>query len=74
LIPRFKAISGLIDNAEILAKQDPFLDSQIKSLGEKYNLITSRLARGNIAEGLLRLRNQGWLSDKEYQIVNDSLA
>ncbi|MGA3110976.1 MAG: hypothetical protein ABSE15_02975 [Candidatus Bathyarchaeia archaeon] len=74
LIPRFKAISGLIDNVEILAKQDPFLNSQIKSLGEKYNLITSRMARGNIAEGLLRLRNQGWLSDKEYQILSDSLA
>ena len=50
------------------------MDSQIRSLGEKNNIINSRLARGNIAEGLLRLRSQGWLSDKEYQIVSDSLA
>lgn len=74
LIPRFKAVSMLIDNVEILAKQDPLVDNQIRSLGEKNNLVTSRLTRGSIAEGILRLRSQGWLSDKEYQIVIGSLA
>ncbi len=74
LIPRFKSISELIENMQVLAKQDPFLDRQIRSLGEKNNILNSRLSRGNIAEGLLRLRSEGWLSDKEYQIVSDSLA
>ncbi len=74
LFPRFKFISELIENMQVLAKQDPFLDRQIRSLGEKNNVLNSHLSRGNIAEGLLRLRSQGWLSDKEYQIVSDSLA
>ena len=74
LNPRFEAISGLIGNVQVLAKQDSFLEDQIRSLGERNNLLNSRLTRGNIAEGLLRLRSQGWLSDKEYQAVSGSLV
>ncbi|MGA2680928.1 MAG: hypothetical protein ABSF44_03915 [Candidatus Bathyarchaeia archaeon] len=74
LIPRFKAISGLIDNVQVLAKKDQFLDSQIRSLGEKNNLLNFRLTRDKIADGLLRLRSQGLLSDREYQIISGSLA
>jgi CRISPR/Cas system-associated endoribonuclease Cas2 len=74
LIPRFKSISTLTDRVQVLAKQDSLLDSQIRSLAEKNNLLTTRLARDNISEGLLYLRSQGWLSDKDYQSVSDSLA
>jgi CRISPR/Cas system-associated endoribonuclease Cas2 len=72
--PRFKSISVMIDKVQVLAKQDSFLDSQIKGLGEKNNLLNTSLTRGNIAEGLVYLRDQGWLSDKEYQIVSNSLT
>lgn len=74
VIPRFKAISSLIDNIQVLVKQDSSLDSQIRSLGEKNNILNSPLMRGKIADGSLRLRSEGWLSDKEYEEVNDSLA
>ena len=74
LIPRFKAISSLIDNIQVLVKQDSFLESQIRSLGEKNNILNSPLIRGKIADGSLRLRSKGWLSDKEYEEVNDSLS
>jgi hypothetical protein len=72
--PRFKSISKLIDQVQVLAKQDSFLNGQIKGLGEKNNLLNSQLTRSNITEGLIYLRREGWLSDKEYQIVSDSLA
>jgi hypothetical protein len=72
--PRFKSISMLISRVQVLAKQDSFLDSQIKGLGEKNNLLNTLLTRGNIAEGLVYLRTEGWLSDKEYQLVSNSLA
>ena len=74
LTPRFKSISVLINRLQELAKQESFLESQIMDLGEKNNSLIRQLSRGNIAEGLLRLRSEGWLSDKEYQIVSDSLA
>jgi hypothetical protein len=72
--PRFKSISTLIDRIQALTKQDSFLDSQIKGLGEKNNLLNTSLTRGNIAKGLDYLRTGGWLSDKEYQVVSNSLT
>jgi len=72
--PRFKSTSLLIDRVQVLAKQDSLLGSQIRGLGEKNNLLNTILTRGNITEGLGYLRSQGWLSDKEYQVVSNSLA
>ena len=72
--PRFKSTSLLIDRVQVLAKQDSLLGSQIRVLGEKNNLLNTILTRGNITEGLGYLRSQGWLSDKEYQVVSNSLA
>ena len=74
LAPRFEAVSGLISSVQALAKRDAFLDSQIRDLGVKSNLLTNILARRKIFEGLLRLRSEGWLSDREYQATIDSLA
>jgi hypothetical protein len=71
--PRFKSISILIGRVQVLSKRDHFLDDQIKDLGEKNNLLNTRLTRGNIAEGLVYLRTEGWLSYKEYQLVSNSL-
>ena len=71
---RFKSISTLIKNVHVLAEKDSFLDDQIKALGEKNNLLNTFLTPGEIAEGLVYLRNQGWLSDKEYQVVSRSLT
>jgi hypothetical protein len=72
--PRFKSISTLIDRVQVLANQDRFLDGQIKDLGEKNNLLNTRLTRGSITEGLVYLRTEGWLSDKEYNVVSNSLT
>jgi hypothetical protein len=74
LTPRFKSISVLIDSVQELAKQESLFESQIVDLGEKNNLLIRQFSRGNIVEGLGYLRAEGWLSDKEYQAVKDSLA
>jgi len=74
LVPRFEAISDLISNLHALTKRDAFLDSQIRDLGERSNLLGNPLTRVKIFEGLLRLRSEGWLSDREYQVAIDSLA
>ncbi|MGD0643440.1 MAG: hypothetical protein ABSA75_00875 [Candidatus Bathyarchaeia archaeon] len=73
-IPRFKNITELIDKVEVLAKQGPFLDSQIRDLGEKNNLLKTDSGRSNIAKGLVYLQHEGWLSDKEYQALSKSLT
>jgi hypothetical protein len=72
--PRFKEITALIDKVQAVAKQDSLLDDEIKDLGEKNNLLNADLIRENIAEGLVYLKHEGWLSDREYQILSRSLA
>ncbi len=65
--PRFKAITGLIERCQVLAKQDTSFESEIGELGEKNNLLNIDLARASIAKGLVYLNHEGRLSDKEYQ-------
>jgi hypothetical protein len=72
--PRFKAITGLIERCQVLAKQDTSFESEIGKAGEKNNLLNIDLARANIAKGLVYLKHEGRLSDKEYGVLKDSLA
>ncbi len=72
-IPRFKEITALIVKVQVLAKQDSLLDGEIKNLGEKNNFLNTKAAHDNVAKGLVYLNREGWLSDKEYQVLNDTL-
>ena len=74
LIPRFKEITALIDKVQVLVKQDSLLDDEIRDLGEKNNLLNTESVRDNIAKGLVYLKHEGWLSDREYQVLSSSLA
>ncbi len=69
-IPRYKTITVLIERLDVLAKQDSALDRQIIAFGEKNNILNNEVARTKIANGLAYLKDQGWLSDKQYQVLN----
>ena len=73
-IPRFKEIAALIEQVQVLAKHDSLLDDEIRDLGEKNNLLNTESIRDNIAKGLVYLKHEGWLSDREYQVLSSSLA
>lgn len=74
LIPRFQTITELIDKVHVLAKQNPQLDDRIRALGERNNLLNSDLIRHNMAKGIVYLRDEGWLSDRECSVLNSSLT
>ncbi|MGA3288812.1 MAG: hypothetical protein ABSD42_01045 [Candidatus Bathyarchaeia archaeon] len=73
-IPRFKEITALIDKVQVLVKQDSLLDNEIRDLGEKNNLLNTKSIRDSITKGLVYLKHQGWLSDREYQVLSSSLV
>ena len=73
-IPRFKTIAVLIEKALDLTKQDSLLNHQIMDLGERNNLLKNQLSRVNIANGLVYLKDAGWLSQKEYKTLTNSLS
>ena len=72
--PRFKTITGLIEKIQVLSKRDSLVDQQITDLGERTNLLKNEVARANISNGLIYLKDAGWLSQREYQSLTRSLA
>ena len=73
-VPRFKEIAALIDKVQVLTKQDSLLDDEIRDLGEKNNLLKTELGRDKIDKGLVYLKHEGWLSDREYQVISRGLS
>ena len=74
LTPRFDEVTALIEQVQALAKQGSLLDGEIRELGEKNNLLNDKSTRDSIAKGLVYLKHEGWLSDREYQALSASLA
>jgi hypothetical protein len=74
LIPRFKAITALIDKVQVLTKQNTVLENRLRDLCEKNNLLKTILFRENIEKGLVFLKHEGWLSDREHQVLSNRLT
>jgi hypothetical protein len=74
LVPRFKAINALIENVQVFTKQNTMFESLLSSLSQKDNLLNNSLFMENVEKGLVYLKHEGWLSDKEQQILSNRLA
>jgi hypothetical protein len=73
LTPRFKSTTNLINNVKSLTKQNAVFENQLNNLSQKNNLLRNSLFMEKVAVGLGILKNEGWLSDKEQQTLNDRL-
>lgn len=74
LTPRFKTITALIDKVQVMAKQNAIFESQLNSLAQKNNLLNNSLFFESVEKGLVYLKSEGWLSDKEHQILGNRLT
>jgi len=66
LAPRFKAVSSLTQSIQVLAETNSAFEAELCDLGAKNNLLATRGMSSNIREGLKGLKDEGWLSDKEF--------
>jgi hypothetical protein len=73
LDPRFKTITSLMDTIEILTQQNALFETEIKELGAKNNILSQSTAAEEITKGLAYLKNEGWLSEKEYDSIREKL-
>ncbi len=71
--PRFQAITSLVSSIQGLAKQSTILEGQIDELGKRNDLLSMRSSRENIKKGLVFLRYEGWISEKEQQSLSRKL-
>ena len=73
-MPRFKAIAALIGNVQGLAKQNSMFESQLYDLGQRNNFLKNNSYVESVQKGLVYLNHQGWLSDKEQQVLSNRLV
>lgn len=73
LVPRFKAITALIEKVQVFTKQNTVFEGQLNGLSQRNNLLNNSLFLENVEKGLVYLKHEGWLSDKEQQVLSSRL-
>ena len=66
LVPRFKAITSLADTIQSESERNSMFGTELREIGEENNILAASSALEEIEKGLLSLRDQGWLTDKNY--------
>jgi hypothetical protein len=69
LVPRFDAISSFMDTLQVLVQQNTVLETEMREMGEKANILSIASMPERIRKGLEHLKEEGWISEKEHQIL-----
>lgn len=74
LTPRFRTVGLLLEKIPALIEKDAAFAREVYEAGEKANLLKSEASRKAMSEGLKKLREEGWFSDKEFEAFSQKLA
>jgi hypothetical protein len=74
LTPRFKALTSLLEKLPALMEKDAALAREIHEFGEKANMLGESPKRKPLEEGLKKLKDEGWLSEMEFEAFNQKLT
>ena len=74
LVPQFKTISSFGDTIQGLTQQNAMFETELKELGAKNNILGVDSTRAEIKHGLERLKSEGWLSDKEFEAIEQRIG
>jgi hypothetical protein len=69
LAPRFKELTSLAENIQKQNRENSVFAAELKQLGAMNNILAIGCICDEIDKGLLGLKKQGWLNDKEYGAV-----
>ena len=73
LSPRFKTITSLLESLQTMTQQNAALATEINEAGVKNNIMTSE-TMDDIKSGLKRIKSEGWLSDKEFEAMEQRIG
>ena len=73
MAPRFKTILPLIDIFQFLIEKNAVFKSELQELGAKASILNSNESCNKIRDGLIYLRDEGWLSEREYASLSHEL-
>jgi len=71
LQPRSQAITSLLDRLVDLTQANPVFEKEITEAGIKANILRTTELRVGVIKGLTELRDEGWISENEIQIINE---
>ncbi|MEM3873940.1 MAG: hypothetical protein QXU45_02270 [Candidatus Bathyarchaeia archaeon] len=74
LTPRFKALTSLFEKLPALMEKDAAFAREIHEFGEKANMLGESSRRKPLEEGLKKLKDEGWLSEKEFEAFSQKLT
>jgi hypothetical protein len=74
LSPRFKMINAFLNRFSALIERDAVLEGEISEACDEADLLKINSVREQIGNGLKRLREEGWLSDKEYEAFAETYS
>jgi hypothetical protein len=74
LTPRFKAVTSLLEKLPALMEKDVVFAREIHEAGERTNMLGEKSKRKPLEDGLKKLKDEGWLSDKEFEALNQRLT
>jgi DNA repair exonuclease SbcCD ATPase subunit len=66
LVPRFKTITTFLNKFPALIERDAVFEREINEASEKADMLKTNATREQIDNGLKRLKEEGWFSEKEY--------
>lgn len=74
LVPRFKAITSLLEGLPVLTEKNAAFAREIFEAGGKADMLKSKSKWKSIENGLEKLKAEGWLSDKEFEAFSQKSA
>jgi hypothetical protein len=74
LQPRSKTIVSLLNKFPLLMKQNAVFNREMNEACEKANILRTKSLRKSIRNGLERIREEGWFSEREYESFSQMLT
>jgi hypothetical protein len=68
---RSQAIATLLDRLVDLTQENPVFEKEITEAGIKANILRTTELQVGVRRGLTELRDEGWISENEFQILNE---
>ncbi|MEM2972074.1 MAG: hypothetical protein QW270_06605 [Candidatus Bathyarchaeia archaeon] len=73
LVPRFSAITSFLNKLYAFIEQNAVFEREIVEAGDKASILKASVMRKQIGNGLKKLKEEGWLSEKEYDVFNQKM-
>jgi len=74
LQPRSKPLTSLLNQLVTIIEHDPVFEREVNDAGIRVNILRTKESRQRIKKGLEALKDEGWISEGEFQAFSEVLT